>query len=88
VLGDELVAKATGLIGVQREVGANPTTTHAFDGSTPFTVMAPGFGTGVVAEAGLSIDLSSQSTLSLMTRGGFGSGAAAGGVSATFAGKF
>lgn len=87
-LGDDLVAKATGMVGVQHQVGAAPTATHAFAGSSPFTVSAPGFGTGVVAEAGLSIDLSAQSTLSLMARGSLSGSTAAGGISATFSGKF
>lgn len=89
VVGDGLVVRATGMIGVQRTIGDRPTATHGFDEGAPFTVSGAGIGdTALLLEAGLGTELAPGVTLDLGYQGQFGSAGMAQAVRFTVSGKF
>jgi outer membrane autotransporter protein len=72
----EMAVTANGMVGWRHNINqADPTATHAFAGSTPFTVTGRSLARDVaVVEAGLSADLHTNLTLGVSYSGQFGSG--------------
>lgn len=88
-LGDGLVVKAKGMLGVQRSIGDLPATTHTFAGSGPFTVVgATGDATVGIISAGLAAELSPGVDFDLTYTGTFGVDTRSGALAATISGRF
>ncbi len=89
VLGDGLVVAARGSIALQRSTGDQPTATHSFAGSMPFTVSGAKPGdTALLLEAGLGTELAPEVNLDLSYQGQFGSTQSAHAMKFTLSGKF
>lgn len=89
VVGDGLVVRARGMIGLQRMVGDQPTATHGFAGGPDFTVTGAKLGdTALLLEGGLGMELAPGVDLDLGYQGQFGSAQSAHAVKLTLSGQF
>ena len=88
VLGDGLVVEARGRVGWEQHFGGAPTATHAFAGGDPFTVSAPGHGSGVVAEGSIGIPLNDFTRIDASLGTQFGPSGPRAAATLTLSGQF
>lgn len=89
VVGDGVVVRARGMIGLQRMVGDQPTATHGFAGGPDFTVTGAKLGDiALLLEGGLGMELAPGVDLDLGYQGQFGSAQSAHAVKLTLSGQF